>query len=116
MAFALTFAAAAVLAIPTSSAFAAPHTNADGAMRRAARLVPFGDTQIPILAAEHLLVAKVVFNRAKDWLDIEQMLVLVPALQVDEVHRWLDHLLGPDDPRATRFRLLHDELHGGGLS
>ena len=30
--FALTFAAAAVLTIPTSSALAAPHTNADGVL------------------------------------------------------------------------------------
>jgi hypothetical protein len=83
------------------------------AMRQAARPVPFGDAQIPILAAEHLLVAKVVFNRAKDWLDIEQMLLLVPALQIGEVHHWLDRILGADDPRATRFRRLHDELRGG---
>jgi hypothetical protein len=83
------------------------------AMRRASRTVPFGDVQIPILAAEHLIVAKVVFNRAKDWLDIEQMLTLVPALQVGEVHRWLDHLVGSDDDRAERFRRLHHELLGG---
>jgi hypothetical protein len=82
------------------------------AMRRAARKVPFGDIHIPILAPEHLLVAKVVFNRAKDWLDIEQMLILVPALQAGEIHRWLDHLVGLDDPRAARFRQLEDELLG----
>jgi hypothetical protein len=83
------------------------------AMRQAFRTVPFGDAEIPILAAEHLLVAKVVFNRAKDWLDIEQMLTLVPALQVGEVHRWLDHLIGADDDRARRFRQLRRELLGG---
>ena len=84
------------------------------AMRRAARNVPFGDIRIPILAPEHLLVAKVVFNRAKDWLDIEKILTLVPALQRGEIHRWLDHLVGPDDPRAARFRQLEDELLGPG--
>ncbi|MGH9040732.1 MAG: hypothetical protein ACRDZ3_10940 [Acidimicrobiia bacterium] len=86
------------------------------AMRRAARDVPFGDIRIPILAAEHLLVAKVVFNRAKDWLDIEQMLTLVPALQTSEIDRWLDHLIGADDPRATRFRQLRDQLLGDGAA
>ena len=82
------------------------------AMRRAARAVPFGDVDIPILAAEHLIVAKVIFDRPKDWLDIEQMLTLVPALQVGEVCSWLDQLVGSDDNRATRFRELHDRLLG----
>ena len=82
------------------------------AMRTASRAVPFGDTEIPILAAEHLLVAKVVFNRAKDWIDIEQMLTLVPALQLGEIRRWLDHLVGPDDDRAIRFRQLQERLLG----
>jgi hypothetical protein len=82
------------------------------AMRTASRPVPFGDTQIPILAAEHLVVAKVVFNRAKDWLDIEQILTLVPALQVGEIWRWLDHLVGSDDHRAIRFRQLQEQLLG----
>lgn len=92
------------------------HDPVHDAMRQASRTVPFGDTQIPILAAEHLLVAKVVFNRAKDWLDIEQMLTLVPALQVGEVDRWLDHIVGADDPRTVRFAALRDELLGGGAS
>ncbi len=84
------------------------------AMRAASRLVPFGDTQIPILAAEHLVVAKVVFNRAKDWLDIEQMLTFVPALQIGEVDRWLAHLIGADDPRAIRLAELRHALLGDG--
>jgi hypothetical protein len=82
------------------------------AMQRASRPVPFGDTEIPILAPEHLVVAKVVFNRAKDWLDIEQILTLVPALQLGEISRWLDHLVGSDEPRAVRFLQLQQELLG----
>ena len=82
------------------------------AMRAASRPVPFGDNQIPILAAEHLVVAKVVFNRAKDWLDIEQVVTLVPALEVGEISRWLDRLVGGDDPRAIRFRQLQQALLG----
>ena len=38
------------------------------------------------------MVAKVAFNRAKDWIDIEQMLVAVPALDLSEVRRWLEQL------------------------
>lgn len=82
------------------------------AMRRAARRVPFGDARIPILAPEHLLVAKVVFDRAKDWLDIEQVLIAAPALNLGEVNRWLDHLAGPEDPRTARFRRLATDLLG----
>jgi hypothetical protein len=80
------------------------------AMRNWARPVPFGDETIPILAPEHLIVAKVVFNRAKDWLDLEQMLVAVPALDFAEIEKWLDHLIGADDERARRFNDLRDRL------
>ena len=79
-------------------------------MRRAARSVPFGRDGIPILAPEHLLVAKAVFNRAKDWLDIEQMLLAVPALDLAEIDRWLDHLLGAEDGRTERLRQMEAEL------
>lgn len=55
-----------------------------------------------------------VFNRAKDWLDIEQILTLVPALQGGEIRRWLDHLVGLDDPRAIRYLQLQQQLLGHG--
>lgn len=80
------------------------------AMRAAVRTVPFGTTTIPILAPEHLLAAKAVFDRAKDWIDIEQMLIAVDHLDLDEVRRWLSHLLGDDDPRFRRFQALATEM------
>ncbi len=83
------------------------------AMRMAVHTVPFGTGTIPILAPEHLLVAKAAFNRAKDWLDIEQMLVAVNDLDVEEVDKWLVHLLSEGDPRVQRFRDLAKELRGG---
>jgi hypothetical protein len=73
------------------------------AMRQATRSEPFGDTKIPVLAPEHLLVCKAIFNRPKDWLDIEQMLVCVDDLDLAEVHTWLDRIVGTDDPRRERF-------------
>jgi hypothetical protein len=73
------------------------------AMRRARRSAPFGDTKIPILAPEHLLVCKAIFNRPKDWLDIEQMLVCVEELDTDEVRGWLDRIVGAVDPRREHF-------------
>ncbi|HEY3970408.1 MAG TPA: nucleotidyl transferase AbiEii/AbiGii toxin family protein [Solirubrobacteraceae bacterium] len=73
------------------------------AMRRASRSEPFGETRIPVLAPEHLLVCKAIFNRPKDWLDIEQMLVCVDDLDLAEVRDWLDRIVGADDPRRERF-------------
>jgi hypothetical protein len=73
------------------------------AMRRAIRKVQFGDTTIPILSPEHLLVCKTIFNRPKDWLDIEQMLVSVDELDFEEVASWLVRILGADDPRVERL-------------
>jgi hypothetical protein len=49
-----------------------------------------------------------VFNRPKDWLDIEQMLVCVDELDTDEVRSWLDRILGADDPRRERFEKIAD--------
>lgn len=80
------------------------------AMRVAARKVPFGSDEIPILAPEHLLVCKAVFNRPKDWLDIEQILVGVPDLDRDEVARWLQRIVGADDPRSERVASLAASL------
>jgi hypothetical protein len=73
------------------------------AMRRASRSEPFGETRIPVLAPEHLLVCKAIFNRPKDWLDIEQMLVCVGELDLAEVRTWLDRIVGADDPRRERL-------------
>jgi hypothetical protein len=73
------------------------------AMRQAIRTEPFGETRIPVLAPEHLLVCKAIFNRRKDWLDIEQMLVCVEELDVEEIRMWLDRIVGADDPRRERL-------------
>jgi hypothetical protein len=73
------------------------------AMRRAIRNEPFGQTRIPVLAPEHLLVCKAIFNRPKDWLDIEQMLICVEDLDTGEARAWLDRIVGADDPRRKRF-------------
>jgi hypothetical protein len=78
------------------------------AMRRKIRKEPFGEGSIPVLAPEHLLVCKAVFNRPKDWLDIEQMLICVEELDADEVRTWLKRILGADDPRLERFEQLAD--------
>lgn len=73
-----------------------------GAFASGTRLVPFGDTTIPVLAPEHLMVCKAVFDRRKDWIDIEQMVNYLDHLDAKEVRRWLEHLIGADDARYHR--------------
>lgn len=82
------------------------------AMRERVRRVPFGEVRIPILAPEHLLICKVAFDRPRDWLDIEQMVLLEPDLDRAEVRRWLDRLLGADDPRHERIAELLERSKG----
>ena len=74
-----------------------------GAAARDRRVVPFAETQIPILAAAHLTVCKVVFDRAKDWVDIDAMVEHGTVLDVGEVLRWVGRLVGDDDRRYDRI-------------
>jgi hypothetical protein len=81
-------------------------------MREWTAIVPFGDATLPILAPEHLLVCKAAFNRTKDWIDIDQMLVGVPDLDASEVRTWLERLVGIDDDRWRRADAALRELLG----
>jgi hypothetical protein len=72
-------------------------------MRKEARRVPFGGTTVTILAPEHLAVCKAMFDRRKDWLDIEQMLTATDELDLDEVEKWLKRMVGGQDPRLKRL-------------
>jgi hypothetical protein len=67
------------------------------------RQVPFADTTIPILAGEDLAVCKAVFGRAKDWIDIEAMIAAGTKLDAAEVIRWVQRIVGDDDPRFDRL-------------
>jgi Nucleotidyl transferase AbiEii toxin, Type IV TA system len=84
------------------------------AMRRDARLQPFGETRIPTLAPEHLLICKAIFDRPKDWLDIEQILVCVADLDLAAIRTWLNRTVGAEDPRRERFDQTVRAVEGGG--
>lgn len=66
---------------------------------------PFRSAEIPIVSATHLTVLKAMFDRSKDWADIEGML---EAGSVDEPEalRWLAELLGEDHGSYRRLRSL----------
>ena len=69
----------------------------------ACRTVPFAETTIAILAPEHLVVCKVVFNRGRDWVDIAAMLDADVALDAAEILRWVGRIAGDTDPRYKRI-------------
>lgn len=74
------------------------------------RRVPFGDTTLQILSPEHLAVCKAMFDRTKDWLDIEQILVAADPLDVEEIENWLRRMVGVSDPRLAKLEELKDRL------
>lgn len=79
-------------------------------MRRKTRQVPFADTTLPILSPEHLAVCKAMFDRPKDWLDIEQMLVATDGLDLAVVEGQLRRMVGPENPRLRRLEQLKKKL------
>lgn len=75
---------------------------------RATAFVPFLDTEIPIISATHLTVFKVLFNRPRDWPDIEAML---DAGSVDggDALAWVERLIGPEAEPSARLAALVSE-------
>lgn len=75
-------------------------------MRKQARRVPFAGITVQILGPEHLAICKAMFDRRKDWLDIEQMLIGTDDLDTSEIERWLVRLVGEEDPRLQQLKEL----------
>ncbi len=75
-----------------------------------ARTVPFADGFIRVLSGEDLVVFKVIFNRPRDWDDIERIL-MVQRERFDRsyVEHWGGVILGDDDSRLARFRREADQ-------
>jgi hypothetical protein len=82
------------------------------AMAAAARTVPFARTTISVLSPEHLIVCKAAFDRPKDWLDIEQILVACDTLDLAETKAWLGRIVGEFDQRSGRFTALAAQYLG----
>jgi len=69
------------------------------------RTVPFEGEQIPILGPVELAVFKVMFDRTRDWADLEAM-VETGSLDVPAVRGAVASLVGGDDPRLARLDAL----------
>ncbi len=72
-------------------------------MARRARQVRFGPVEIPILAPEHLIVCKVVFDRPKDWLDIDEMISWGTEIDAPLALGWVARILGDDAEPYARL-------------
>lgn len=68
--------------------------------------VPFADVTIRVLSPEHLTTCKVVFDRPKDWVDIETMIAMGTRIEAAEVLRWVGRITGDEDPRYDRIAAL----------
>jgi hypothetical protein len=73
-------------------------------------LVPFEGREIPVLDCTDLAVLKVLFDRTKDWADIEEMAV-ADTLDVPRAQAWLARLGGADNPGIARLNELVGRRH-----
>jgi hypothetical protein len=64
--------------------------------------VPFLGRAIPVLGCTALVVFKALYNRTRDWADIEAMLE-AGTFDREESLRWVERLLGGDDPVTGRL-------------
>lgn len=71
--------------------------------------VDFLGDGIKVLSATDLMVFKAMFDRSKDWVDIETLLDN-QAGNPDEAAAFLREFLGGDDPRAARLLKLRDTI------
>jgi hypothetical protein len=71
----------------------------------AVRIVPFEDRTIPVLDCTTLAVFKALFDRTKDWADIEDI-AAAGALDLTRAEASLEQLLGADSPAARRLASL----------
>jgi hypothetical protein len=67
------------------------------------RTVPFAQSEITILAVEHLIVCKVIFDRPKDWVDIDAIVANGSFVDSAEVFRWVGRIASDNDPRYDRI-------------
>jgi hypothetical protein len=72
-------------------------------MASSARMVRFGPAEIPILSPEHLIVCKAIFDRPKDWVDIEEMVGWGTEIDRATVLGWIEQLLGAGSKQNERL-------------
>lgn len=69
------------------------------------RSAPFEGRTIPVLDCTALAVFKALFDRTKDWADIEEI-VAAGALELPRAVVWLERILDADSPIVSRLKSL----------
>ncbi|MHB1487828.1 MAG: hypothetical protein ACYCS7_13155 [Acidimicrobiales bacterium] len=82
----------------------------EAAMARTS-LEPFAGAMVPFLACSDLVVFKALFNRRRDWADIEDMLV-AGSISTDAAAAVLGEYLGPGDARIAQLLAIEQEVGG----
>lgn len=86
--------------VPVDLFFDNVPVHADAARHR--RTVPFSGVQIPVIGPVELAVFKAMFDRTRDWADIEAM-IAAGTIDLDTVRATLRTMLPDDDPRFARL-------------
>ena len=86
-----------------------PQHELHGVVAGRSELVPMLDARVPVLSATDLTIFKALFDRRKDWGDIEALLRF-GKVDEQEVVRWLSAIVGLDDDRIGRFTALVREV------
>jgi hypothetical protein len=72
---------------------------------------PFADRLIPVLSIEDLLVCKALFDRPKDWVDLEAVVATRGGeLDREYIIRWLGHFLDGRDHRYRKAKAILSRL------
>ncbi|MBI2891166.1 MAG: hypothetical protein HYY13_10335 [Nitrospirae bacterium] len=75
-----------------------------GSVRRRRVTKTLEDRDVKILSAEDLSTLKALFNRGKDWVDIERMLAAQGAsFDRSYVRDWIVRLVGEEDDRVLKW-------------
>jgi hypothetical protein len=69
------------------------------------KMVPFESRTIPVLDCTALAVFKALFDRTKDWADIEEM-ATAGVLDLPRVAGWVERLVGSDAAALGRLKTL----------
>jgi hypothetical protein len=69
------------------------------------RYETFGGASVPFIGCTDLAIFKCIFNRSRDWVDLEEM-VAIGSLDIETATGTLLRYLGPDDERIGRLQKL----------
>jgi hypothetical protein len=72
------------------------------------RRVPFGTAELPVLSCADLAVFKAVFNRSRDWADLQAM-IDADSFDRDDTLEWLREVIGDGAPQLARLSGLEPE-------